>query len=329
MPNCKIINLSSGNLAPGEKPGKESEREWLDVVLKAGGTLDASSYKNLRVECAACGVVLSEAPGASANVVVCPDCGCELFHVQQAIRRKAVTVKGFSMRLSPGGFIHVEGWDSLEGAAVYYTCNGKEPKATDSRYIHPFKVEPGIAPQVRAVCLFGESKSQVVCLAGDAPKSEHSYSCTYCKKKVTGKGKTLKCPQCGVSRVYGRDDSWSETPPSFTCEKCSSTRMSLKGGNLLHCDKCGAGYLFSGSWTFSRWAVDCPACRNHVRLNPPESSPTKCTCPVCSAKLELGTDGVWKKEEAEPVTWFDGLIGCLLIGCIAYIVVWVLRMLFG
>lgn len=97
------------------------------------------------------------------------------------------------------------------------TCNGQDPSAVDSRFTRPFKPDFDEDTEIRAVCYWGESKSQVASLILQAPHPPKSYQCRYCKHIVEGYGDRIICPTCGVARVMYANGSHTDEAPAFKC----------------------------------------------------------------------------------------------------------------
>ena len=288
MHACRIKSLMPDNLASQEALRHPDYFEWRDVEAVPGKPLETSGCQNLRLECINCGwTVQGAVPPAVNGITVCPDCGEDLFHVTRLFERCTEPVPGFVIRRTKAGYIHIDGWQHLKGAAVYYTCNGQDPSAVDSRFTRPFKTEFDEDAEIRAVCYWGESKSQVASLTVPGARPAVSYPCRFCQTQVTGRGEVIVCPTCGaVRRLLGNGEyTEDEAPQGFACSSCGAPRLGRGRDNCLHCAKCGAEYRFTVEWVFSGWHIACPACGRPFFIRQLNSPDGTCTCRSCRSVL--------------------------------------------
>ena len=288
MPACRIKSLRLKNLAPQEALRHPGYFEWREVEVVPGAPLETSGCQNLRLECINCGwTVQGAVPPAVNGITVCPDCGDDLFHVTRLFERCTEPLPEFVIRRTKAGYIHIDGWQHLKGAAVYYTCNGQDPSAVDSRFTRPFKPDFDEDAEIRAVCYWGESKSQMASLTVPGARPAVSYPCRFCKTQVTGRGDVIACPTCGaVRRLLGNGQySEDEAPQGFVCSSCDAPRLERGKGNRLRCGNCGAEYRFSGKWLFNGWRIACPVCRQSFFMQRLNSSDRTCTCRSCRSVL--------------------------------------------
>ena len=304
MSTCRIKPLLQGNLAPAEALRHPDYFEWREVETMPGETLETSGCQNLRLECVNCGWTVQGAVPPSVNgITVCPDCGEDIFQVSRLFERCTEPLPQFAIRRSKTGYIHIDGWQHLKDAAVYYTCNGQDPSAVDSRFTRPFKPDFDEDTEIRAVCYWGESKSQVASLILQAPHPPKSYQCRYCKHIVEGYGDRLICPTCGVARVMYANGSHTDEAPAFKCPSCGAEHLVAGSDAMLHCVTCGAEYKFSNTWEFACWLIMCPACRNTVSLAGPSCNPKGgCTCPECRSVLAFDAQygNCWRALSTPP-----------------------------
>lgn len=291
MSTCRVKPLLQGNLAPSEALRHPDYFEWRDVETVSGEPLDTSGCQNLRLECINCGwTVQGAVPPAVNGITVCPDCGDDLFQVTRLFERSTESVPGFAIRRTKAGYIHIEGWQHLKDAAVYYTCNGQDPSAVDTRFTRPFKPDFDDNAEIRAVCYWGESKSQVASLTVPGSHPAVSYPCRFCQTQVTGRGEVIVCPACGaVRRLLENGQYTEEEVPGFGCSFCGAPHLGRGTGNRLHCSTCGAEYRFSGEWVFSCWRIACPACGRSFSIRQLNSSNGTCACPSCRSVLAFDT----------------------------------------
>lgn len=288
MPACRIQSLAKKNLAPPEALRHPDYYEWRDVDAPPGGTLEAAGLKGLRICCANCGwSVQGTVPPASQGFSVCPDCYENLFLVKRLFERKAENLPGFRIHRTKAGFVHIDGWQHLKDAAVYYTCNGQEPSAVDARFSRPFKVDFDDDAEIRAVCYWGESKSQVASLTVPGAHPAVSYPCRFCQTQVTGRGEVIACPTCGAVRRLRENGQYTEdeAPQGFACSSCGAPRLGRGRGKRLHCGNCGAEYQFSREWVFCGWRIACPACGQSFFIQQFDSPDGTCTCRSCRSVL--------------------------------------------
>lgn len=304
MPACRIKSLLPENLAPDEALRHPDYFEWREVEAVPGEALDPSGRQNLRLECINCGwAVQGAVPPTGNGITICPDCGEDLFQVTRLFERCTEPVPGFAIRRTKAGYIHIDGWQHLKGAAVYYTCNGENPSAVDSRFTRPFKPDCDDNAEIRAVCYWGDSKSQVASLILQAPHPPKSYQCRYCKHFVEGYGDSIICPTCGVARVMYANGSHTDEAPAFKCPSCGAEHLVAGLDAMLHCVTCGAEYKFSNTWEFACWLIVCPACRKTVSLAGPSCNPKGgCTCPECRSVLAFDAQygNCWRALSTPP-----------------------------
>ncbi len=292
MPGCRIKSLLPENLAPDEALRHPDYFEWREVEAVPGEALDPSGRQNLRLECINCGwTVQGAVPPTGNGITICPDCGEDLFQVTRLFERCTEPVPGFAIRRTKAGYIHIDGWQHLKDAAVYYTCNGEDPSAVDPRFTRPFKPDFDDDAEIRAVCYWGESKSQVASLAVPGAHPAVSYPCRFCQTQVTGRGEVIACPTCGaVRRLLGNGQyTEDEAPPGVVCSCCGAPRLERGRNNRLQCSNCGAGYQFSGQWFFCGWRIACPACGQSFFIRELNSSNGTCSCPSCRSVLAFDT----------------------------------------
>lgn len=286
MPACRIKTLKPHNLAPQEALRHPDYFEWRDIEAVPGKPLETSGCQNLRLECINCGwTVQGAVPPAVNGITVCPDCGDDLFQVTRLFERCTEPVPGFAIRRTKAGYIHIDGWQHLKDAAVYYTCNGEDPSAVDSRFTRPFKPDCDEDAEIRAVCYWGDSKSQVASLILQAPHPPKSYQCRYCKHFVKGYGDRIICPTCGVARVMYANGAHADEAPAFKCPSCGAEHLVAGLDAMLHCVTCGAEYQFSREWVFCGWRIACPACGQSFFIQQLDSPDGTCTCRSCHSVL--------------------------------------------
>lgn len=295
MSACRVKPLLQGNLAPSEALRHPDYFEWRDVETVSGEPLDTSGCQNLRLECINCGwTVQGAVPPIVNEITVCPDCGENLFLVTRLFERCTESVPEFAIRRTKAGYIHIDGWQHLKDATVYFTCNGQDPSVVDSRFTRPFKPDFDDDAEIRAVCYWGEFKSQVASMLIQDQRPAASYQCRFCGSLVEGRGERITCSTCGVSLITNGIGPSSEEPPGFRCSSCRTGRLNIGTDARLRCESCGAEYIFSNTWNFSCWRIKCPVCRKNVALMASESAGGNNFCPECHYPLCYDTEHGWQ-----------------------------------
>lgn len=305
MSACRVKPLLQGNLAPSEALRHPDYFEWRDVETVSGEPLDTSGCQNLRLECINCGwTVQGAVPPIVNEITVCPDCGENLFLVTRLFERCTESVPEFAIRRTKAGYIHIEGWQHLKDATVYFTCNGQDPSVVDSRFTRPFKPDFDDDAEIRAVCYWGEFKSQVASLTVPCAHPAVSYPCRFCQTQVTGRGDVIACPTCGAIRKLQGNGEYTEdeAPWGFACSSCGGHHLERGVANGLHCRNCGAEYGFTVEWVFRGWRITCPACGQPFLIQQPNSSDGICSCPSCRSALAFDAQNgkCWKALPAPP-----------------------------
>lgn len=294
MPAYKIQSLTEENLAPIEVLRHPELYEWRDIDAAPGGILETAGLKNLRISCANCGWSIQDTiPPSAQGFSLCPDCSEPLFLAKRLFERKTEHQPNFRIQRSKAGFIHIEGWEKCKNAVVYYTCNGQDPTHSDNRYTRPFKPDSNHGVEIRAVCYSEDTKSQVESMLLQDPCPTISHQCRFCGSRVEGCGERITCPTCGVSLITHGVGPSSEEPPGFTCSSCRSGRLNIGADARLRCESCGAEYMFSNTWNFSCWRIECPVCRKGVALMASESGEKNNFCPECHYPLCYDTEFGW------------------------------------